>query len=367
MIFWVILLGGMLIAALLGVFYLVTRFHKFLHIQKLAENHKATAWLISALPVVACFLFGLINMYAAVIVLLHMVLFWALCDLAARIIKRRKNAESKHYYAGAAALLISAVYLGAGWFFAHHVFETRYELTTDKSLPDGHVRAAMFADSHLGITLDGEKFAREMQRIAKAEPDVVFLVGDFVDDDSSRDDMITACKALGELDSQVQNGVIYVDGNHDKGYGNYRDFTIDELYTELENNGVTILRDEIFSVGGIDVVGRKDKSDDERLEIAELMADEDGSPYTVILDHQPSDYDNEAATCADLVLSGHTHGGHIFPAGYVGLWSGINDRIYGSEVRNDTTFIVTSGISGWAIPFKTGCISEYVIIDIGEV
>jgi predicted MPP superfamily phosphohydrolase len=43
---------------------------------------------------------------------------------------------------------------------------------------------------------------------------------------------------------------------------------------------------------------------------------------------------------------------------------GFNDRVYGKEVRGDTTFIVTSGISGWAIPFKTGCISEYVIIDI---
>ena len=33
--------------------------------------------------------------------------------------------------------------------------------------------------------------------------------------------------------------------------------------------------------------------------------------------------------------------------------------------RADTSFIVTSGISGWAIPFKTGCCSEYVVIDIG--
>ena len=49
---------------------------------------------------------------------------------------------------------------------------------------------------------------------------------------------------------------------------------------------------------------------------------------------------------------------------YVGTLTGINDRIYGHEKRGNSDFIVTSGISGWAIPFKTGAKSEIVIIDI---
>lgn len=69
---------------------------------------------------------------------------------------------------------------------------------------------------------------------------------------------------------------------------------------------------------------------------------------------------------ADLVLSGHTHGGHIFPAGLIGLISGANDKVYGAEHIDNTDFVVTSGISGWAIPFKTGTISEYVVIDINQ-
>ena len=43
-----------------------------------------------------------------------------------------------------------------------------------------------------------------------------------------------------------------------------------------------------------------------------------------------------------------------------------NDRTYGYEKREDTNFIVTSGISDWAIKFKTGCKSEYVVIDVSE-
>ena len=74
--------------------------------------------------------------------------------------------------------------------------------------------------------------------------------------------------------------------------------------------------------------------------------------------------DSEAAAGADLVLSGHTHGGHVFPAGQIGMLMGANDCLYGTQRRGDTDFVVTSGISGWGIPFKTGAISEFVVIDI---
>ena len=90
----------------------------------------------------------------------------------------------------------------------------------------------------------------------------------------------------------------------------------------------------------------------------------DVSKYMIVLDHQPNDYANEADSPVDLVLSGHTHGGHIYPAGAFGLLIGANDRVYGTELRKGTRFVVTSGISGWAIPFKTGCFSEYLVIDI---
>ena len=46
------------------------------------------------------------------------------------------------------------------------------------------------------------------------------------------------------------------------------------------------------------------------------------------------------------------------------LVQGLDDRVYGYEKRKNTNFVVTSGISDWAIKFKTGCKSEYVIINI---
>lgn len=48
------------------------------------------------------------------------------------------------------------------------------------------------------------------------------------------------------------------------------------------------------------------------------------------------------------------------------MWIGANDKTYGREKRTDTNFIVTSGISDWALKLKTGCKSEYVVIDVEQ-
>lgn len=100
------------------------------------------------------------------------------------------------------------------------------------------------------------------------------------------------------------------------------------------------------------------------MEMKELVAGLDDDKYMIVLDHQPHDYDAQEQAGVDLVLSGHTHGGQLFPINYVGEWTKENEKTYGLEKRGNTNFIVTSGISCWAIDFKTGCKSEYVMIDV---
>ena len=84
----------------------------------------------------------------------------------------------------------------------------------------------------------------------------------------------------------------------------------------------------------------------------------------IVLDHQPTEFNEKADANVDLVLCGHTHGGQLFPFNNIGKLIKANDLIYGLERRKNTDFIVTSGISDWAIKFKTGTKSEFVIINI---
>ena len=357
-----------IVVALLGVvsvIYLVTRFHRFRLFERLAEKHKLLSWLAALLPVAAVMCTYFVNLFTMFVVLIHLMVIWLLCDFVCFVIRKLRHKPRTRNYAGGAALLLTAAVLGSGWYFAHHVCETDYQLKTQKSLGGEPLRIAMLADSHLSITLSGEDFAAQIDHIREAKPDVLFIVGDFVDDDTKKADMLRACEALGGL--ELRYGIFYVYGNHDEGYYDYRSFSAEDLRNALTENHVTILADETQVIDGrFTVIGRQDFYAPSRASAAELAAPLDDSLYQIVLDHQPTDYDAEADAGFDLVLSGHTHGGHIFPAGQIGLLISDNDAIYGLETRRGTDFIVTSGISGWAIPFKTGTISEYCIIDISE-
>ena len=394
---WVAILGSALGLSVAGIIYLISRFRRFGIVHAIAGERVWLQRLIALIPIAVIVVFGVFETVNTVIVVLHLALFWLFADIvtaiAGRVIKRGKNtgtdpetdagtapeagsatAEGKPfkvYWKGLIVILVCAVYLGFGWYNAHHVDRTAYELSTEKSLPGGKLRIAQIADSHIGTTFDGEGFASYMQTIQKDNPDIVVVTGDFVDDSSTKEDMVAACRALGAM--QTTYGVYFVYGNHDKGYYNSRDYTPEELDAELRNNGVIVMEDKVAVIADcVCIIGRRDRNEGERkngtkrLTMDEITKELDKSRYTIVLDHQPNDYDAEAAAGADLVLSGHTHGGQLIPLGPIGRWIGANDRTYGMEQRGGTTFIVTSGISDWEIYFKTGTKSEYVIIDITE-
>ena len=353
------IIGIAILIMILGFLYLISRFRKFCFVQRLAGGRKWLTWVIAVLPILVIVYFGFQDLINTVIAVLHLMIFWLLCDLIGRIPKKRE----KFYWQGALAIAVTTVYLGYGWYQDHHVYETDYTVETVKELGTDSLRIVQISDSHLGATFDGEGFAAHIKRIKETNPDLVVITGDFVDDDSTKEDMIISCAALGTL--KPKYGTYFVFGNHDKGYFNYRDFSTEELRSELEKSGVHILEDETVQITEhLSLTGRQDRSEYERKSAQELAEELDMSNYTILLDHQPNDYDAEEAAGFDLVLSGHTHGGQMFPIGITGVLSGANDKTYGLEARGGTTFIVNSGISDWAIKFKTATFSEFGVIVI---
>lgn len=369
---WTLILCFLVLGTILGIVYLANRFSRFSIVHKVAKERKIFCFLLGLLPVILILLgtgviLGPIN---GEICILHVVAIWMICDGISRLAEKRRGKEFVRYYAGIAAVGISVVYLTWGWYQANHVWRTVYVLETEK--PVGNLRIVQFADSHLGNTFDGEGFGEQVKAIQSENPDIVVITGDYVDDDTTKEDMITACEALGALETTY--GVYYVFGNHDKGYygPEYRGYSGEDLLAELEKNHVRVLQDETVLVDQrFYLIGRQDRSEEQRgstrVSMEELTADLDSDKYSIVLDHQPHEYDAQAAVGVDLVLSGHTHGGQLFPFNYMGQWTGIDDKTYGLEQRKNTSFIVTSGISDWAIKFKTGCRSEYVVIDVQEV
>jgi len=311
------------------------------------------------------------------IIVIVLALIWAFCELAAFCIValckpslREEKRKKRHFPVALAAVLLTCIYFLTGWYHAHHIAETDYTIYSDKVT--SALKIALIADAHMGTTFDADGFSDCLQRIEDKHPDVLLIAGDLVDDATSLSEMEEGAKVLGEVN--VPYGVFFAYGNHDKGYsGQTRGYGASKLEAALKEQGVTILEDQVFPLrSDCILIGRADAStglsdggyeEGGRAEIASLIKNA-GEKYTIILDHQPNDYDAEAAAGADLVLSGHTHGGQLIPINRIGELIGANDRTYGHEKRENTDFIVTSGISAWEIPFKTGCRSEYVIIDL---
>ena len=367
--FWVLLIGALLALFAAGLLYISFRAARFPIVQRLSGGRKGLARLIGLVffAAVTAVLWIVWNMMNAVVCLIHLVLFWLISDLVSLILSRIRKRPSRPARAGAAALILCVLWLAGGWVADHHVWLTAYSFASEKV--DREIRLVQVTDAHVGATFDGDGFLRHIQAINALGPDAVLVTGDFVDDDTSRADMLKACAALGQLDAPY--GVFFVFGNHDKGYSGAarRGWTVDELLKALHGNGVTVLEDEAADLGdSLSVAGRKDRSEEQRgggrLTAKDLLSDLDHDRYIVLLDHQPHDFDAEAAAEADLVLCGHTHGGQFIPINHVGEWMGENALAYGHERRGRTDFVVSSGISNWAFQFKTGCRSEIVLITL---
>lgn len=369
MVFWIALIGAVLALAAGALLYISFRAARFPLVLHLARGKKGTARLICLgfFGALMGLLWALWNMMNAAVCLLHLVLFWMAADLVSFLLAKARKKQPQPWRAGVAAMALCVLYLAGGWVADHHVWKTEYAFASSKL--NQQVRLVQITDAHVGATFHGDGFLEHIRQINALAPDLVVVTGDFVDDDTSRADMFAACDALGALDAPC--GVFFVYGNHDKGYSDAarRGWTVDELRAALVQNRVTVLEDQAVNVGeDLCIVGRKDRSEEQRgsgrESAGELLSQVDRSRYIVLLDHQPYDFDGEAAAGADLVLCGHTHGGQFIPINHVGEWMGENALWYGHERRRDTDFIVSSGISNWTFRFKTGCFSEYVIITL---
>ena len=342
---------------LIILFYLTTRFHKFECLKDM--SNKTLSWLIAILIVIFCgslfFVFGL----TIIVYLIHLALFFVLGDILYIFLKKK---NIKYTTIGIIVIVVTTSYITYAWFNAMNVKETIYLVDTEKKTDE--VDLIFISDSHFGTTINGKDFANYIEEISKDSPDLIIVGGDFVDESTSYEDMSDACEALGN--AKTKYGVYMIFGNHDLNtYGGNRNYSSEEFIAKLSENNVKILQDEVSLINDeIYIIGRKDRTVVDRMSITDLTKNLDKSKLIVVADHQPVDYENNKKAGVDLVLSGHTHGGQMFPLAYIGELISENEMTYGMEKQNNTTFVVSSGISGWGIPLKTGTISEYVHIKI---
>lgn len=142
---------------------------------------------------------------------------------------------------------------------------------------------------------------------------------------------------------KAKKGIYGVYGNHDVEEELFGGFAIKPVseafrYSDMENfiaeSGIKILADEIIEIedGKLVLAGRIDggKAGDgtaNRMSAAELLAGISPEKKVLVMEHEPYEYDELSAAGADIVFSGHTYRGQIFPGNLVvGFF---NDNAYG--------------------------------------
>ncbi len=302
-------------------------------------------------------------------VALHLAAFFILTDVINLLVRRLSRKSSpkwqRLYGSGVLPMVLLAGAMLYGSINMNRVVQTDYAITTQKAIRAEGYRVAFLSDTHYGTVQDKAVLQESIKTINAQEPDIVVLGGDIVEEGTSLEEMQEVFYHLGCLDAPL--GIYFVYGNHDRqADSNSRTYTDKELVAAIENNGITILEDQTQLVGGeLLLIGRADAAWDQqttRKAIRELILPRQEDLFLLTLDHQPLEAAENAAAGVDLMLSGHTHAGQLFPVGYLTQWTG--GMNYGLYQTGNCQSIVSSGFAGWGYGIRTQGHCEYIIVDI---
>ncbi len=247
----------------------------------------------------------------------------------------------------------------------------------DSPFPDRDtLTVALVADLHLGYTI-GLDHTRQMVELLKEEaPDLVVFAGDTFDNDyQALEDPQALAQMLREIPSRY--GVYACWGNHDlterllagfslggetsPGEGEqFREFFRQAGIRLLEDE--TVLVEDAFYLAGRHDPQRQGKLGQTRLSPDQLLAGLDREKPILVIDHQPKELEQLSAAGADVVLSGHTHNGQLFPGTLV-VRMGWENPCGLVRVGNMTS-CVTQGAGVWGPAMRVGTQNEIMLLTL---
>jgi predicted MPP superfamily phosphohydrolase len=202
---------------------------------------------------------------------------------------------------------------------------------------DGTVLVAL-SDMHLGSQLGERWLAARIAQVKAQQPDLVILLGDIFEGHGPPEDkLIVTLKQL-----SAPFGVWAVPGNHEfHGGGDMSLF--EEVSLNLLRNGWAEVRPGLILAGVDDLTARRRNNQGGDPISQALVGRPDGA--TILLSHTPWQAERAAKAGAGLMLSGHTHGGQIWPFGY--LMRRFYPLLEGRYEVGGMTVIVSRGTGLW--------------------
>lgn len=228
------------------------------------------------------------------------------------------------------------------------------DITLDK-LPkslDGFV-IAQITDTHIGSTIRREFVEEVVAKVNALNPELIAITGDIVD--GAVDHLRDCTEPFSQL--KARYGTFFVTGNHEYYSG------ADAWIAEFQRLGIRTLRNERVQIGdtgnSFDLAGIDDWSArhfGHGADLPKALKDRDVSNACVLLAHNPMAATEAIEKGVDLQLSGHTHGGQIWPFNFiVRLFS---KWVVGLYQEGATQIYVSPGTGYWGPPMRLGTEAE---------
>jgi predicted MPP superfamily phosphohydrolase len=228
-------------------------------------------------------------------------------------------------------------------------------------------KIVQITDLHIGPTLDGKWLRDVVDKVNALNADVIALTGDLVD--GSVADLGPQVESLRDL--RAKHGVLFVTGNHEYYSG------VDTWIAHLKMLGIRVLRNERVTLfddnnsNPIDFAGVDDFASGQfhghGPDLLKALKDRDTARPVILLAHQPAAIREAAANGVDFQLSGHTHGGQIWPWNYfVYIQQPYVSGLH-RYPNSDSQIYVSDGTGFWGPPMRLGTAAEITKITLSGI
>ena len=249
---------------------------------------------------------------------------------------------------GGAAVAVAGASVAGGMIAArgeHEVVDVEVAIGKLPKALDGFT-IVQLSDLHVGMTIDRAFVQRVVDKANALSPDLIALTGDLIDGtvEDLRDD-VAPLAAL-----RAKHGVYAVTGNHEYYAG------VDPWIAEITRLGARYLRNERVAIAdGLDLAGVDDYGAHNYAghgeDLDKALGDRDRARAVVLLAHQPRQVRRASQFGVDLQLSGHTHGGQIWPWHYM-VKLQQRGLLAGRYEHAGTQLYVTRGCGYWGPPVR---------------
>lgn len=219
------------------------------------------------------------------------------------------------------------------------------------------LKVVQLSDLHINRTTPVSRIERLVTRVNEMKPDVVVITGDLVDE--LPEPIENQMQALSRL--KAKYGTFVVFGNHDF-YSGMLPWL--KRFSELKlmplfNNGVAL--DNKIYLAGIPDKSIERMSQHIKIDLPKALSGNKDGLYTILLSHTPN-FSEQPVSGFDLQLSGHTHGGQIFP--FHLLVKAANKYLAGLYPEDGYKVYVSRGTGYWGPPVRLLAPSEITVFEL---